>query len=415
MVARDRSPGRSGRRGGETGSGAVVMRASGGAIAALGGAVLVGWATGAGPLLHVSPGLPNMQPATAVCFVCIGMALVCTGDRWRPGRRVVPAAAGLAGVVAALSLVRRAGGPRSPVELVLFPDAVARDPHRGTMAVATALLILLLSASLATPGRARPGHAFAAQALALTALVGSVLALLDHLYGPNPPLLGNVRSVMALHTAAGLAVASTGALAAVPDGLARHLLEQPGPGSAMRRRLLLVIAVGLPLLGWLRVQGERLGLYGPSFGVAVFVVVAGALVYTVAWSATGAADRSGAMLRDAWHRLGSTTAGLERQVAEQAAELAEARARLDAVLEVLGDGAPVVVTDPDGRVAMASARAVLLLGLTEAEAVGRPLAALDREVRRSAADRAHILAEDDLDVVEILSDDVTDALGPGRP
>jgi PAS domain-containing protein len=329
---------------------------------------------------------------------------------------VTAAAAAAAWAVAAWSLLGRAGGPRSPVERALFPDAVARDPQHGAMAVTTALLILLLSASLAALSRARPGYAYAAQALALAALVGSLLALLDHLYGPHPPLIGNARSVIALHTAAGLTVAAAGALAAVPDGLARRVLERPGPGSAMRRRLLLLVAVVLPLVGWVRIEGERLGLYGQSFGVATIVLVAGALVYAAAWAATGTADRSGDMLRDAWHRLGSTNAGLERRVAAQAAELAEARSRLRGVLEVLGDAAPLVLTDADGRVAMASARALALLGRTEAELVGRRLATLDLEVRSTAAGRVHVLAETALDVTDTgVAADVTGALEPGRP
>jgi len=418
VIPRDQSPG----TGGTASGGAPVAIGSGITVAVLGVAVLLGWAFDVEPLLHVSPGLPNMQPATAGCLVCLGVALVAADARRPAVRRLAVPAATVAGVVAALSLVGRAGGPRSPVDRALFPDAAARDPHHGTMAVATALLILLLAASLVAQARARGGHAVAAQALALVALVGSLLALLDHLYGPRPPLFGNVRSVMALHTAAGLSVAAAGALAAVPDGLARRLLEQPGPGSTLRRRLLLVVAVALPLVGWLRVEGERVGLYGTSFGVAVTVLVAGVLVYATAWSATGTADRSGAMLRDAWQRLGSTNAGLERRVAAQAADLAEARSRLRGVLELFGGDAPLVVTDADGRVAMASARAVALLGRTEAELVGQRLAALDLAVRRTAAGRVHVLAENPLDVTDVADvggnvADVGDvgALESGRP
>jgi PAS domain-containing protein len=201
----------------------------------------------------------------------------------------------------------------------------------------------------------------------------------------------------------------------VPGGVVPSVLHQRGPGSTLRRRLLAVVAIALPALGWLRLEGERLGLYGTSFGVAVIVVVAGALVYAAAWSATDVADRSGAMLRDAWHRLGSANADLERRVAQQAAELAETRARLRGVLEALGDGAPVVVTDAGGRVAMVSARAVELLGRTEAELAGLRLDALEREVRRTVAGRVHLLAEDavDVTVADEMTADVAGTLEPG--
>jgi PAS domain-containing protein len=410
VVTRDASP----DPGGEgTPGGAVV--AAGVVLLALGAVVLTGWATGAQLALRVRPGLPAMQPATAVCFVCLGVALSAATAARRHLRRLRVPAALAAAAVAALSLAERAGLHPVSLEHVLFADTVARDRNQGAMAAATAILVLLVSAAFVVLVTAPPGHELATQILGLAALTGSVLAVLDHLYGDQAPYLGNVRSVMAAHTAVGLTVASAGVLAAVPGGVVPSVLHQRGPGSTLRRRLLAVVAIALPALGWLRLEGERLGLYGTSFGVAVIVVVAGALVYAAAWSATDVADRSGAMLRDAWHRLGSTNAGLERRVAQQAAELAETRARLRGVLEALGDGAPVVVTDAGGRVAMVSARAVELLGRTEAELAGLRLDALEREVRRTVAGRVHLLAEDavDVTVADEMTADVTDASAAG--
>jgi PAS domain-containing protein len=402
----------------DTPDGAAVV--AGIAALALAIAVLAGWAAGSQLLLRVRPGLPAMQPATAVCFACLGVGLVAVGATRRRLRRLaVPAALAAAGV-AALSLAERTGIHLTPIEDLLFADAAARDPNRGVMAAATGLLVLLLSGALVVLATTPPGHELAAQILGLAAMSGSVLAVLDHLYGDRAPDLGSVRSVMAVHTAVGLTVVAAGVLAAVPGGFVPLVLHDRGPGSTLRRRLLAVVAIALPAVGWLRLEGERHGLYGTSFGLAVIIVVAGALVYAAAWSATGVADRSGAMLRDAWHRLGSTNAGLERRVAAQAAELAETRARLRGVLDVLGDGAAVVVTDADGRVAMTSARAAELLGRTEAELVGKPLDALDREVRTAAGGRVHLLAEHPVDVtVAAEVTDVTDvsdvagALEPG--
>jgi PAS domain-containing protein len=405
VVTRDASP----RHGGEDAPGGAVM-AAGLAALTLGVAVLTGWATGAQLLLRLRPELPAMQPTTAVCFVCLGVALVAVAATGHRLRRVMVPAALAAAAVAALSLADRAGLHAVSVEHLLFAGAVARDPNRGAMAAVTALLVLLLSAALVVLATAPPGHELAAQILGLAALTGSVLAVLDHLYGDQAPYLGNVRSVMAAHTAVGLTLASAGILASVPGGLVPRVLHERGPGSTLRRRLLAVVAIALPTLGWLRLEGERLGLYGTSFGLAVIVAVAGAMVYAAAWSATDVADRSGAMLRDAWHRLGSTNADLERRVAAQAAELAVTRARLRGVLEVLGDVAPLVVTHADGRVAMASARAVELLGRTEAELAGQPLDALSREVRRTVAGGVHLLAEDAVDVT-VADDAAGDATG----
>jgi two-component system cell cycle sensor histidine kinase/response regulator CckA len=369
-----------------------VTQVAGILAAALGAAVLAGWATGSGSLLRLRPDLPSMHPATAVCFGCLGAALVAAGGASRGRRRVrhlAVAAAAAAGTVAALSLLKRAGGPDVSLENVVFAVAVTRTGYPESMAVATCILVLVLAAGLLALVAAPRRGELPAQVLGLVGLIGSLAAVLEHLYGERAPALDNVRSVMAVHTAVGLAVVSIGLLAAVPGGPAARVLERPGPGSTLRR-LVLVLAVAMPTLGWLRVQGERQGLYDTSFGVAIMVLAAGALACASAWRAAAAADRSGAMLRDAWQRLGTRNASLERRVTEQAEQLAEAHARLRDVLDVVADA--VVVTDAAGRVTMASTGAAQLLGQLPAELAGRPLDALGVVVRRAAGGRAHVLA-----------------------
>src|SRR5262249_58846972 len=79
-------------------------------------------------------------------------------------------------------------------------------------------------------------------------------------------------SHMALHTAALLLVLGVGAMAAQPDVGLMALLLSDGPGGSTLRRLL-PAAFGVPFaIGWLRLHGQRMGLYGTEFGTAIFVV-----------------------------------------------------------------------------------------------------------------------------------------------
>jgi PAS domain-containing protein len=376
------------------GRGAPVTRGAGAFLVALGSTVLFGWAVRSDLLLRLRPGSPSMQPATAACFVCLGVALVAMSARGTGARWVAAPAATLAAAVAVLNLSSHGQASWRPLESLLFAEAVAHDPRHGDMAVATAVLVLLICAGLLLALAAdRLGGAVAAQVMGMTALTGSVLASLDQVYGSGP-YPGDVRSVMAVHTAVGLAVASVGLLSAVPGGVAPRVLGAPGPGSAVRRRLLITVILVLPLVGWLRLKGERSGLYGTSFGLAVMVLVAGVLVCGTAWRAAEVADRSGAMLRDAWQRLGSRNAHLERQVAEQAADLTAARAQLHAVVQAVTEA--VVVVDATGRVVLANAPAARLLARTETgpvagEVVGTSLATLGDPIRDTPEGRVYVV------------------------
>ena len=48
------------------------------------------------------------------------------------------------------------------------------------------------------------------------------------------------------------------------------VLTSDQPGGYMLRRLLPVVLLVLPVLGWIRLYGERRGFYGAGMGVAIF-------------------------------------------------------------------------------------------------------------------------------------------------
>jgi PAS domain S-box-containing protein len=92
---------------------------------------------------------------------------------------------------------------------------------------------------------------------------------------------------MAVHTAVLFMVLVLGIFAARPDQPPAATLSNDMAGGQMARRLI-VAAIFIPFtLGWLRLQGQRLGLYGTEFGLALFatsnVVVFVGLIY---WTAT---------------------------------------------------------------------------------------------------------------------------------
>jgi signal transduction histidine kinase len=107
--------------------------------------------------------------------------------------------------------------------------------------------------------------------LTLGVFVLTLLELLDFLNG-NLLFSGlSAHGRMTLHAAWACALLSVGMLMAQRHGFMAFLLAE-GPISARTRRLLLAALLLPPLLGWLRIVGERHGLYQHNFGVALFTL-----------------------------------------------------------------------------------------------------------------------------------------------
>lgn len=89
-----------------------------------------------------------------------------------------------------------------------------------------------------------------------------------------------------------------------------------GPGGVMARRLLpAVIAVPI-MLGWIRLQGQRMGLYGTEFGLALMVTSSIAILAVVVWRSALAMNRVEVERGRAEEALARRTEELARSNAE---------------------------------------------------------------------------------------------------
>jgi PAS domain S-box-containing protein len=344
-------------------------------VAALGVAVLVGWALDIDALKSVHGSLVSMKANTALGFLLIGGAALLDlepgRERWRQlTARSLAAAAAALGVV---TLVQYLGQIDLGIDELLVPDdpeAVA-TAHPGRMSPLSALNFLVLGAALLlldvgpARRRARP-----AEWLALLVGLSSLLALIGYAYEvdalvePRP----DAHTAIALHTALGFFLASAAVLFARPDSGAMRLVSSATPGGVLVRSML-PAAILLPvLLGWLRVQAERNGLFGPETGLALFaavtVVCFGGLVL---WSAC------------AVQRAESARHSAERAVRAREEDLA-------ITLDSIGDA--VIASDEDGRVVRMNSVAEKLTGWAAADAAGRGLSEVFRVVSAATREEA---------------------------
>lgn len=232
--------------------------------------VLLGWIIGSDVLKSVVAGQATMKANTAVCLLLLGVALLVRrlAVRWLTTVVVLVLAGG--------ALVEYVFGLDLGLDQLLFVDTAggAGNPP-GRMAVATAVCLLVL----ATAGLlADLSHNVASAALSCVAFVTAWTAVLGYLYGVEALYVVVAYTTMAVHTAVSIAVLAVATLATSQRGLFAWLLVGQGPGAVVMRRLTAIAVAGLPVLGSLRLAGERWGWYGTSFGLALMVAGSSAVI-----------------------------------------------------------------------------------------------------------------------------------------
>ncbi|OGB29089.1 MAG: hypothetical protein A3F78_14970 [Burkholderiales bacterium RIFCSPLOWO2_12_FULL_61_40] len=229
------------------------------AAVVLGLANLVGW-----EVLHTH---------TAWGFVLAGTALFAASHRpqaavWRRIHRVPAALLALLGL------------------LTLAEHLLAADLGMGSMAEATAAGLALTGLALLLLDR--PGAHAGSQIAALAGTMIGVLAILGYAYGMTSLYGIGAYSSAALCTAAGLVVVNLGVLFVRPQQGLMAVVTSDTVGGVMARRLLPLAVLAPFIIIWLRIQGERRGLYSSEFGVAlvslIYVVLSSVFVWRTAES-----------------------------------------------------------------------------------------------------------------------------------
>jgi len=334
---------------------ALILGAA--AIACL---ALLGWQFNSATLRSGYPGLTAMNPTTAVTLLLAAVSFWVLKRRPEESRKKEIAhrlaqvgAAGVA-LVGVFKLGDYLLGWPTGIDNLLFGSKLATaslaSPNR--IAPNTALCLALLGLALllldAELGNHRP-----AEWLTLAAGLVAVLAVLGYAYGVSPLFgVGNYIP-MALNSATAFALLCTGTLAARGDrGLMRIFLADSLGGVLARRMFPAALAIPA-VLGWLRLQGVRRGLYDETYGVALFatanIVVFAALLY--------------------WTARSLDHADTQRRQAEEQRHAIEERFRV--VAETANDA--IVSADSRGHITYFNKAAERMFRHAAADVLGKPL------------------------------------------
>jgi len=354
-----------------------------GAYALLGGLIsFAGWVFGIARLADWPGSGIVMKANTALAVSAAGAALLIVAS-YPAARGLIRGLAIFVAAVGGLTLFEHITGWSLGIDTLLFDEAAgapatAAPGRMGPPAATSSLLIGVSLMLLTRAGRARG----IAVALALLSFSIAWLSLTGYGYRAEamytlPRLTG-----IAVQTASMIAALAVGVIAAIPDHEPLLTLRADSSAGVLARRLLPFVFLVPLLIGWLRLQGERMGLYDSSFGAAMRTVVETAVFASlIFWSLR--AIRSHENERD---RLDDELRASER--------------RLTGTLESISDG--LMTLDHHWRFTYVNPEAERLLGRPRAQLLGQVIwdllpeakgSPIESDFRRAAADRATLEIE----------------------
>jgi two-component system, cell cycle sensor histidine kinase and response regulator CckA len=264
--------------------------------------VLIGWTADIPHLTSVIIGRITMKPLTAVGFMLIAGSLGFNGAWWRVAQARFPRIARICALSAAflglLTILEYAVPFNAGIDNFLLKE-VAESPaeHPGRMSPASAIgLVLLGLALLSLDGRSRGLLQFS-QNCGLTAMLLGLLSSIGHLYRADAFTEAFTDVPIAVHSAFLFLVLGCAVLAVRPQrGMAAVIASAHLGGEAARR--ILPLAMGAPIvIGWLRLLGQRSGLYGTEFGIAIFATTTVLIFALIVWSSARSLNQMDAQRR----------------------------------------------------------------------------------------------------------------------
>jgi diguanylate cyclase (GGDEF)-like protein/PAS domain S-box-containing protein len=250
------------------------------AVAAAGAIVVTGWAAGNDTIKSILPGLGAMKANTGLCFMLMGAGLVllsraAVGSRARTvGVALVCGAVLIALATAAEYLT----GVDLGIDQRLFRDGAAQIGAGlpGRMSPLTAFSVMMLGAAALLASRVRPARSGRVPQIVIVlagiTLAASFVNVLDFLVNAAVPSFLAGYTLMAPGTAVVMAVLTVGVLALLGPASPFAVLAGKSTTALLLRRLLVVSVIAHVFMAWLRLEGQRLGLFDASYGTTLMLV-----------------------------------------------------------------------------------------------------------------------------------------------
>ena len=278
---------------GAVGPGPAVFAA---ATVAIGGLAFLGWWLDITSFKSLFSDAVSMKANTALAFILAGIALwlLHPGRVGTAARRVGLACAAAVAGLGLLTLTEYLLGVDFAIDNRLIPEppGAPLTSHPGRMAPGTAMNFCLTGLALLLLGRNGSGRWQPAPYLVLPTFGIAFVALLGYLYDLDA-LYGPAHfTAMAVHTAAAFFILALGILMARPRWGWMASITAATSGGALLRCLLPAILLLVPLLFYLWMTGERLGLVPARYSLFLMILAIMALLTAAAWWGAIVVDRA---------------------------------------------------------------------------------------------------------------------------
>ncbi len=250
--------------------------------------VLVGWALGIEVMKRAGLGTVTMNPATALAFLLIVPGVFANTGKSRKLAGFGALLIGAAGCIGASKLIDLAAGSHFNVDTILFASHLTAGYARPSrMAPNTAFCFTLIATGLLLIRGRRERAVVAAQLFASLVAVVAVFTMVGHMYGVAAFYAVAALHPMALNSAiAFLSLSAFILLQTSECGLAARMFDR-GPAGRTSRALLPAAVIIPVLFGWLRQQGESVGLYDHEIGIAIMVMLTMLSMTVLIWLNAG--------------------------------------------------------------------------------------------------------------------------------
>jgi two-component system, cell cycle sensor histidine kinase and response regulator CckA len=350
-----------------------------GVAAAFAALALTGWLLDVDGLKSVLPRATPMRVITILCLLASAAALACLhsdpcrGWRGHASRAAGSLVSGVGLLTVASYLVEAATGRPWSASFLPVADLFLAPPTR--MAVITALLFLVFGLVVLLLGIGTRRASEAAHVALLPMALMSYVVITGYVFHVQA-FYEWMRLGVALNTGLAFCALCLAGFCVRPGTRVMQVFAGEESGAAMARRLLPGLLL-LPLvIGWLRIGGERAGLFESDLGVALVAVTYAVSFLVLVWWGASAVNRT------------------DRRRREFEEALRENERRWATTLASIGDG--VVATDAAGAVTFLNPTAEELTGYAQAEAAGRPVTEVFRIINE------HTRAEVESPVTRVL-------------
>ena len=254
-------------------------------VALIGLTVLAGWASGSSLLTGWLPGLIQTKVNAALCLIGLGLAISLGTLNGRVATGLHRAAALLVLIVAGATLFEHLAGISVGIDRVFFQDVTsAASPYPGRFAVQTGVAFLAAGVGTLVLGRRVLG-VYASEVLALVSGIVGGMSLLGYMFGAPGLLSAGSSTQVSLPVSVALILTSVALISASSEHTMVRLIADEGIAGQVMRRFLPPALLVVPIGAWLRLAGERFGLYDETVGLAITVVFEALILLAVgAWT-----------------------------------------------------------------------------------------------------------------------------------